>query len=54
MTRDMWMGVVRHVLTVVGGIFVAKGQIDADTMNTAVGAAVALGGIAWSIIDKKK
>jgi hypothetical protein len=54
MTQDMWLGLARHLLTLIGGIFVAKGQIDADTMNTAVGAAVALGGAAWSIADKKK
>jgi hypothetical protein len=54
MTRDMWLGLVRHLLTLVGGVFVAKGQIDADTVNTAVGAAVSLGGVAWSIADKRK
>jgi hypothetical protein len=54
MTRDMWLGLVRHLLTLIGGVFVAKGQIDADTVNTAVGAAVSLGGVAWSIADKRK
>lgn len=54
MTRDMWLGLARHILTLVGGIFVAKGQIDSDTLNTAVGAAVALGGAAWSVADKRK
>jgi hypothetical protein len=54
MTRDMWLGLARHLLTLIGGVFVAKGQIDADTLNTAVGATVALGGTAWSIYDKRK
>ena len=54
MTRDMWLGLVRHLLTLIGGVFVAKGQIDADTVNTAIGAAVSLGGVAWSIADKRK
>lgn len=54
MTRDMWLGLARHLLTLIGGVFVAKGQIDADSMNTAVGAAVTIGGVAWSIVDKKK
>ena len=54
MTRDMWLGLARHVLTLLGGVLVARGQIDADTLNTAVGAAVALGGAAWSVADKRK
>ena len=53
MNRDMWLGVVRHVLTGLGGVFVTLGTIDADTANTLVGAAVTLGGIAWSVADKK-
>lgn len=54
MTRDMWLGIARHLLTTIGGIFVAKGAIDADTANAVVGAAVTLGGVAWSIVDKRK
>ena len=53
MTKDMWLGLARHVLTLIGGIFVARGQIDASTVDTVVGAAVAIGGAAWSIADKK-
>lgn len=54
MNRDVWLGLARHLLTTIGGFFVARGTIDADTVNTAVGAAVALGGVAWSVIDKRK
>lgn len=54
MTREIWLGLARHLLTAVGGFFVARGTIDADAMNTAVGAAVTLGGVAWSVIDKRK
>lgn len=53
MTKDMWLGLARHILTLVGGIFVAKGQIDASTLDTVVGAAVTIGGVAWSVVDKK-
>jgi hypothetical protein len=49
----MWLALARHVLTLVGGIFVAKGQIDPDTLNTAVGAAISLGSVGWSLADKK-
>jgi hypothetical protein len=53
MTKDMWLGLARHILTLVGGIFVAKGHLDASTLDTVVGAAVTIGGAAWSIADKK-
>jgi hypothetical protein len=49
----MWLGLARHILTLLGGVFVAKGQIDENTLDTLVGASVALGGAAWSVIDKK-
>ena len=54
MTRDMWLGLARHILTVVGGYFVAKGSIDSSTADTIIVASVALGGAAWSVAEKKK
>jgi hypothetical protein len=53
MNRDMWMGIFRHFLTVVGGFFVAKGYVDTDTVNTTVGAASALIGVGLSLYDKR-
>lgn len=53
MTSAMWLGVVRHILTTVGGIFVAKGMIDEDTANAVIGATVTIGGVAWSLFDKR-
>ncbi len=49
---------LRHALTAVGGVLVAKGAIDADTAATlnsevVVGALAALGGVAWSLAQKK-
>ena len=53
MNRDMWLGIFRHFLTVAGGIFVAKGYADADTVNTTVGAVTALVGVGLSVADKR-
>jgi len=53
MNKDMYLGLVRHILTLVGGIFVARGQIDASAVDTIVGATVTIGGVAWSLLDKK-
>jgi len=54
MTREMILGIVRHVLTLAGGAYVAKGQIDASTLDVAIGAVVSLSGVAWSLADKVK
>jgi hypothetical protein len=54
MTNEIWLGVLRHILTVLGGIFVARGYADADAVNTAVGAATTLVGVGWSIWDKRE
>ena len=53
MSNDMWLGIIRHLLTVFGGFFVSKGYVDADMLNTAVGAATTLAGVGWSVLDKR-
>jgi hypothetical protein len=53
MNNDMWLGLFRHILTIFGGVFVAKGYADADTVNTTIGATTALAGVAWSMLEKK-
>lgn len=45
------LSVVRHSLTAVGGALVASGNGDVGTLG---GVAIALIGLAASIIDKKK
>jgi len=48
------MGVLRHALTIIGALLVARGYIGASTMEVVVGSATALGATAWSMADKKK
>ena len=52
MNAEVLGGIVRHILTGIGGYFVATGMIDAGTMDIAVGAIVALVGVAWSVWTK--
>ncbi|MGH6913024.1 MAG: hypothetical protein ACREH3_04895 [Geminicoccales bacterium] len=47
-------GIVRHLLTAVGGYFVATGALDAGTMETVIGAVVTLAGIGWSVWTKAR
>ena len=52
MNWEMIRGVVRHILTFGGGFLVTNGVADAAQVETAVGALVALIGVAWSIYRK--
>lgn len=52
--QTMIMGIARHILTAAGGAMVAKGVVDAGTAETAIGALVALTGVAWSVFEKRR
>jgi hypothetical protein len=53
LTREQVLGIVRHTLTFVGGIFVMKGLVDETTVTEIVGGVMTLAGAVWSVIDKK-
>jgi len=54
MKKEIVLGIVRHTLTFVGGILIAKGLIDESTMQEIGGAIATLVGGIWSIISKQK
>lgn len=54
MTKEQVIGIVRHVLTFVGGIFVLKGYLDESLVGQVVGGASTLVGTIWSIVAKAK
>lgn len=53
LTGPVVLGVLRHVLTAAGGALAANGVLEAAQIETAVGAALTLAGIAWSAWEKK-
>jgi hypothetical protein len=53
LTKEQIMGIIRHALTFVGGIFIMKGLVDETTVTEIVGGAMTLTGAIWSIVDKK-
>jgi len=53
MNQDQVLGLVRHLLTALGGYAVAKGFVDTDTMMQIVGAAATIIGAGWSIYTKR-
>lgn len=53
MTKDKVFGIIRHVLTFVGGILVIKGYTDDVMVEEVIGGITALVGSIWSIVSKK-
>jgi len=54
MNATIVQAIVRHLLTTVGGGFLAGFGLSGDTLNAVIGAVATLAGVAWSIYDKKK
>lgn len=52
--KDQILGLIRHVITFVGGIIVAKGVLDADLSQEIIGGVMTVVGGIWSVISKKK
>jgi hypothetical protein len=53
LTKEQILGIIRHALTFVGGIFVMKGLVDEPMVNEIIGSAMTLTGAIWSIVAKK-
>lgn len=54
MSKDVILGLVRHFLTIAGGVLVTKGNLDVTDADTLVGSVIAIAGVIWSIVSKKK
>lgn len=53
MNKEQIMGLVRHVLTFVGGIIVAKGLATDAMTSELIGGIMTVVGATWSILSKK-
>ena len=53
MNKEQVLGVLRHSLTFIGGLLVAKGLVDDAMVAELSGAILTLVGGAWSILVKK-
>ena len=47
-------GIVRHILTAGGGVLVSKGVLTDGMLETGIGAIIAIAGVIWSAVAKKK
>jgi hypothetical protein len=52
--KNQTLGLIRHALTFVGGIIVAKGLVDDVLFQEILGGIMTLVGAGWSIASKKK
>jgi hypothetical protein len=53
LTKEQFLGIIRHTLTFVGGILLTQGIIDASLLGEVSGAIVTLAGAIWSVVSKK-
>jgi hypothetical protein len=52
MNKEQKLGVIRHVLTFVGGILLAKGLVDESLMTDLVASIMVIIGGVWSVLAK--
>jgi len=53
MKKEIMLGIVRHGLTFIGGVLVAKGLLDDGIAAEIIGGIMTMVGGIWSVIDKK-
>lgn len=53
MNKEQMLGLLRHILTIIGGYFLAKGSVDADQLEQLIGGLITLAGVGWSYWVKK-
>ena len=51
---DKILGIIRHVLTLGGGIIIAQGLAEESLVTEIIGGLIAAIGGVWSILSKKK
>jgi hypothetical protein len=54
LTKEQLLGIIRHTLTFVGGIVVARGLVDETLVTEVIGGVLTLTGAIWSIFAKNK
>jgi hypothetical protein len=52
-SRAVYGAFARHILTTLGGVLVSKGLIESSMVEPLVGALLVIGGVVWSIIQKR-
>jgi hypothetical protein len=53
MTSDQISGIIRALVSAIGGYFIGKGVVDADTVSSLGGALATIATAVWSFQSKK-
>jgi len=53
MNKEQIMGLIRHVLTFVGGVIITKGLASDAMTSELIGGIMTVVGATWSILSKK-
>jgi hypothetical protein len=53
LSKAQWMGIIRHLLTALGGFVVAQGTMNDGVAEQLVGGVTALIGFLWSVNTKE-
>lgn len=48
------VGIVRHIVTAIGGGFVVEGSLSSNDLDLAIGAIMTLIGVVSSVLSKRK
>jgi hypothetical protein len=54
LNREKALGILRHLLTLIGGIFIAKGLLQEALVEEIIGFIFTVIGILWSMDNKQK
>lgn len=54
MKKEQVLGIVRHVLTFLGGVLALQGKIDQEIIDQLLGGVTTIVGVMWSIFSKKQ
>lgn len=49
--NEIW-GLCRHIITIIGGVLIAKGTITTDSYHMILGATTSIAGTGWSVFNK--
>lgn len=54
LSKEEFLGLVRHGLTFVGGVIITGGLLDAGLYTELSGGLLTIAGVVWSILSKRK
>lgn len=54
LTQEQIFGIVRHIMTGVGAILIAKGKVDESAWTLVTGSVLGVVGIVWSVLSKNQ